>query len=121
MNTNATANIKLSPGNLIGLRRTALPPKSLEHETKEVREVVAYQCPTCCELHEWESDAEECCKKNSAPPDVFCPVCNNDHETHRDAADCCLWIDLDAITRWKIADAVEAGSEWSVELGLVPA
>lgn len=85
-----------------------------------VEEVTMYRCPDCRELHEWEDDAEECCKKTGVEDATqpICPVCAKPYITHRDAADCCLWKDLDAFTRWRIADAVEAGGEWSEELGI---
>lgn len=41
-----------------------------------------------------------------------CPVCTTQHSEYRLAADCCLWKDLPAPTRWRIADAVEAGATW---------
>lgn len=47
---------------------------------------------------------------------IHCPVCGDKAATHRDAADCCLWKDLDAQTRWDIADAVQAGGAWGAEI-----
>lgn len=82
--------------------------------------VTMYRCPVCDELHEDEWDAEECCPP---PPEDgisanHCPVCGKHYTTARNAADCCLWKDYDAMKRWQMADAVEAGSDWSTELGL---
>lgn len=90
-------------------------------EENRVVEVVMYRCTVCHELHEWEDDAQDCCKPKEGETTGTrnCPVCGEHYESHRDAADCCLWKDIDAITRRKIADAVEAGSDWTTELGLV--
>lgn len=94
------------------------PAKTKRH----IEEVVMYRCPECSELHEWEDEAEDCCKeKKEASANgsgTECPVCGEEYATHRDASDCCLWKDIDALTRWAIADAVEAGSDWVTELGL---
>lgn len=116
------AMIKLSPLNLHGLL-------SQYHELKEdsvcghgrVEEVVMYRCPVCRELHDWDTDAEECCdgKSTAGNANTDCPVCGKEYATHRDASDCCLWKDIDALRRWEIADAVEAGSDWPTELGVV--
>lgn len=108
----------LSPRALAGIRAALNTPQDAKR--REVEEVVMYRCPECGELHEWESDAKDCCA--TAPGAVelpACPVCSEHHQTHRDAADCCLWHDLDAATRWRIADAVENGSDWLKELGLL--
>ena len=77
-----------------------------------------YRCPECDTLHDDEDDAEDCCKITEGQ--ARCPVCDEKYESHRSAADCCLWKDLDAPTRWAIADAVEAGSDWVTELGIAP-
>ncbi len=83
-----------------------------------------YRCPECRELHEREDEAEDCCNETAASENganpTNCPVCGEMYQSCRDAADCCLWKDLDAPTRWAIADAVEAGGEWTTELGLTP-
>lgn len=81
----------------------------------KVEEVTMYRCPVCLDLHEWESDAEECCEENLTTEGAVatdCPVCGEQYNSHRDAADCCLWKDIDALTRWRIADAVESGKSW---------
>lgn len=88
-----------------------------ERKQSTVTEVVMYRCNECDELHDWESDAEECCATEvtaSAKPN--CPVCDSEYSDHREASDCCLWKDLDAPTRWAMADAVDAGSTWANEL-----
>lgn len=77
-----------------------------------------YQCPDCYELHDTEEEAEDCCERQVTNSSSECPVCGERYNGHRDAADCCLWKDIDALTRWAIADAVEAGSDWSTELGI---
>lgn len=114
--------VKLSLPTLIGIKsRIQLTQPGEEEASGCVEEVVMYRCPKCCELHEWEEDAIDCCKKPNQPSKddgANCPVCGEKHLTHRNAADCCLWKDLDATTRWKIADAVEAGAEWPVALGI---
>ena len=75
---------------------------------------VVYQCDNCEEVHDFESDAEECCSDEGTlgASSQCCPVCGEDGGDYRDAADCCLWKDLAAPARWRIADAVEAGSTW---------
>lgn len=82
-----------------------------------------WHCPICGDFHEDEDDAEDCCQgpepetKSNVPLDVACPVCGAMHPEHRVAVDCCLWKDLDAPTRWALADRVEAGiSTWADEL-----
>jgi rubredoxin len=82
-------------------------------------EVSAYRCPVCNYLHEDEDEAADCCDyepPTGAKPhddeDIYCPVCGQAYVDHRHAVDCCLWKDIDAPTRWRIADAVEAGAEW---------
>lgn len=47
-----------------------------------------YICGSCNEAHDFESDAESCCR-----PDIFeeweCPVCKESHAEKDDAAACC--------------------------------
>ena len=112
----------LSPITHAGLRSNGmlarlLSDKPAKPEPPEIETVLAYRCPKCDELHEDRSDAVECCAihvdgADSADGDVACPVCATGHSDHREAADCCLWRDLDAPTRWRIADAVDAGATW---------
>lgn len=88
-------------------------------EKGRVVEVVMYRCAECDELHDDEDDAAECCADDAVDglhdeeaPDA-CPVCGLDHIDAYSAADCCLWKDIDAPTRWRMADRVEAGESWS--------
>lgn len=41
-----------------------------------------------------------------------CPVCGDSTSSPHSAVECCLWKDLDHLTRWKVADAVDAGTPW---------
>lgn len=111
---------QLSPLNLISVINLARAAKADEAEPcNRVKMVMAYRCKSCNELHEWEDEAADCCKPAAPHRSASaCPCCGKPYMTHRDAADCCLWHDLDALTRWAIADAVEAGSDWVTELGL---
>lgn len=115
----------LSPLTLSGLRVDHEPPKKprVEDDSGRVEAVLMYRCTECDEVHDHRLDAEDCC-----PPDdlllhheedsVQCPVCGEEHIDHRYAVDCCLWKDIDAPTRWRIADAVEAGATWHEALGV---
>lgn len=101
------------------------PVKSLRKKT--VESVHCWRCVECCELHEFLSDAEDCCAEEwikAGPSFAQCPICATDHGNHSDswrlAADCCLWKDLDAPTRWAIADAVEGDSTWAEQLQASP-
>lgn len=95
-------------------------PKRDKREPAE--EVTMWRCPVCAELHDWESEAEDCCQ--GAEPlfpkegDIECPVCGGLNKDHHDAANCCLWKDLDAAARFRIACAVEAGADWSDAIAL---
>jgi hypothetical protein len=88
-------------------------PIEAKHPAPE--EVTAWECGVCGDLHKWEDDAHDCCAPaalkgcHDQEDAVRCPVCGGANPDHRHAADCCLWHDLDAPTRWRIADAVEAG------------
>jgi hypothetical protein len=118
--------MKLSPLTLNGLNHYSdgavqNPSKAPSRRTQEVEEVVVYRCPVCQEIHEDEDDAKSCCSDCDVDGEIplkNCPVCNQPWTAFRDAADCCLWKDLDAPTRWQIADAVEAGSTWIDQLRL---
>jgi len=91
-----------------------------DRRVNSVKEVTAYRCPVCTSLHEDESDAERCCPFDGAGAKGLhdqeaaqhCPACQAQYRTEREAVDCCLWRDIDAPTRWRIADAVEAGATW---------
>lgn len=119
---------KLSPYTQYGLsvHSTGCEADHSESSSKEKRRnkpiwVDAYKCPVCGDLHEDEDDAADCCAFREQPvaarsphaeESVFCPVCGSAASDYRHAVDCCLWRDVDAPTRWRIADAVEAGAEW---------
>lgn len=118
--------VRLSPLNLSGLvaQSTAIIDKAGPHEGRPLPErVVMWRCGTCDELHEDEDDADACCAKVSGDgliddDPAACPVCSKGAYSLRDAADCCLWRDIDAPTRYRMADAVEAGSTWAEQLGI---
>lgn len=112
--------IQLSPLNLFGIKAQLAKFPEEDDEPCQVERVTMYRCPKCDELHEDEDDAESCCASRvTKKATTTCPVCHENYNTHRDAADCCLWKDIDALTRWQIADAVEHGSTWEIELGVV--
>ena len=77
--------------------------------------ITRYECPTCSEDYDDEEDAEGCCGEDDVG-DNGCPVCAEKCNDTRDASDCCLWKDIDAPTRWRMADAVDAGSTWAEQL-----
>ena len=112
----------LSPRTLDALRRThEAPPKPAIQDNDEgrIESVMCWRCKECSEVHECKDDALDCCPpleasgKHDQDPPILCPVCGADHAEHRLAVDCCLWRDIDAPTRWRIADAVEAGADWA--------
>lgn len=118
---------KLSPLNFSSLvARANLPTEEELPKTKRggVRRITMYECPVCEELHEREVWAEDCCDLDEPTPKIpstsDCPVCGEHWEEHQDAADCCLWKDLDAPTRWRMAESVRNGSTWLDELGIKP-
>ena len=114
---------RLSPYTVSNMRRhgfltALLSAKVRDPEPRRAEEVTAYRCPDCGDLHEDEDDALQCCEPAGHDQDaeIACPVCTVKHIDHREAADCCLWRDLDAPTRWRVADAVEAGATWAEAL-----
>jgi len=113
---------RLSPLTRAGLQFTAMVAaeagRTVEKPHPRPVDVRAWECGECGSLHRWEDDAFECCApagvrglgdKTPNEDAILCPVCADPCCDHRDAADCCLWHDLDAPTRWRIADSVEAG------------
>lgn len=125
--------MNLSPLNFAGLiaRNSDFPPapggkwaKPTPKKKREPIEVTAWRCPSCEELHAWEGEAKDCCADEDEDSTSHeegssdCPVCGLGYPEPRVAADCCLWKDLDAPTRWAMADAVEAGSTWQEQLNL---
>lgn len=112
--------MQLSPLNTIGMIQRIRKDENDQGLKDEsgVEGIVMYRCKSCGETYEWKSEAEDCCPQLDTHNKPACPVCGEHYPTHRDAADCCLWKDLGAIERWRIADAVEAGSDWSTELNV---
>lgn len=122
--------VKLSPLNMHGfiaaqrgLYFEYVPPV-LTKARPFAKRVSAYECPDCGDLHRYEMDAEECCEASMREPltahgpemNCKCPVCATPAFDNFDASDCCLWKDLDQPTRWKMAEAVDAGSTWAEQL-----
>lgn len=112
---------RLSPLNFSGLIANAGYMHAPVYRKKNpVTEIVSYRCDLCDEQYEDEDEAEDCDCETSDHSATSCPVCNSDAADHRQAADCCLWKDLDAATRYAMADKVEAGSTWAEVLGATP-
>lgn len=92
-----------------------------DRDGRRIEEVVMYRCPECRELHDDEDDAIDCCEveglHDEEAPSI-CPVCAAKFNSPHEASDCCLWKDIDALTRWRMADNVEAGATWSEVLGV---
>lgn len=116
---------RLSPLNFRGLLATmgldGADANDKRRKTTHRAAIQCWKCPECFDVHDFEDEAEDCCaelEKKSAADDAACPVCAEAAKDHRDAADCCLWKDLDAPTRWAIADAVAAGGSWTEALGV---
>ena len=101
-------------------RQRAADEKAKTPNVNKAEIVMMYRCPVCGELYDDDFDAEACCPPPSEDGlhHSICPVCGDKCGTARNAADCCLWKDFDPMTRWQMADAVEAGSDWTTELGL---
>ena len=72
---------------------------------------VVYQCDRCLETHVDMDDAIDCCTFDESG--TLCPACAEVFFDHRAAADCCMGIDIEAQTRWRIADAVKLGDTWA--------
>jgi hypothetical protein len=91
---------------------------------ERIEEVICYKCLECSALHDDEDEAMDCCAPDAVEclhdqevPDQ-CPVCGQEATSPHEAADCCLWKDVDHVTRWKMADQVEAGATWAEVLGV---
>lgn len=116
--------VRLSPLNLSGLLaewRGNGKPAVTGKKRESAREMINWACPICRERFDEDEEkaAEECCQgKADDDENAACPVCKQSYINHREAANCCLWKDLDADTRYRMADAVEASSSWAAELGL---
>jgi len=95
-----------------------------DRDLDRVEEVIMYRCTVCDELHDDEDDAAECCAPAGEVEGLHdeeapsrCPVCAEKYRSPHEAVDCCLWKDIDAPTRWRMADQVEAGATWIDVLG----
>lgn len=113
------APLKLSPLNFQGLIATSinLPNPYADESEDRPHAIECWRCSECSSVYDDEFDAEECCADKSGPHAeegrITCPICAASATDHRDAADCCLWKDMDASTRWTMADKVEAGARWT--------
>ena len=113
----------LSPLNFSGLvahsnmLMSALPDGHPARKTRTVIE--CYRCPGCQEVYDDEDEAIECCEEEEQLVGVnTCPVCTAAATDPRAATNCCLWMDIDAATRYALADRVATGEPWSTVLGL---
>lgn len=113
----------LDSQHLIGEPVTDIPRKKRDGAGEAE---ACWRCCACESVYTYRHQAEECCEDeddklpaglHDQDPPVHCPVCAAPANDTRDAADCCLWKDLDALTRWRMADAVDAGSTWLEQLG----
>lgn len=115
--------ISLSPLNFNGLIATSkglmsdLPEGHPAQKTRTAIE--CYRCPACRQVFDDEDQAIECCKDEDFLVGVnMCPVCTSNATDPRAATNCCLWKDLDAATRYALADRVANGEPWAVVLGV---
>ena len=106
----------LSPRNFLGLIATERTPPAESAGKGRAVAVCRYECSACGTEYDDEDEAEECCDSQDVEDYHGCPVCAGRSESTRDASDCCLWKDIDAATRWRMADAVDAGSTWVEQL-----
>lgn len=124
--------LSLSPLNFRGLLATQgivqIPGVRPEKQRVRRTPIECWRCPECLDVHDDEDDAAECCehvemKGGELPTEAqvkpTCPVCGKGAWSFEDASDCCLWKDIDATTRHRMAAAVEAGSTWVEQLGVV--
>ena len=111
--------IRLSPLNFRGLIANAeYISAPVERKKNPVTEIVSYRCDLCDEDYEDKDEAEDCDCETTVNLAVSCPVCKSAALDHRQAADCCLWKDIDAATRYNMADQVEDGLTWAEVLGV---
>ena len=113
----------LSPLNFNGLIATStmlMSDLADGHPAKKSRTAIeCYRCPACHEVFDDEDEATECCEVEEMLGGVnMCPVCTADATDPRAATNCCLWKDLDAATRYALADRVANGEPWAVVLGV---
>lgn len=79
-----------------------------------IERVDGYRCTVCQEFYESheKQDAIDCCAPgNSGVESIACPACGAEAKDYHLAASCCLWKDLDAPTRTRIADDMDANSD----------
>jgi hypothetical protein len=121
---------RLSPLNfsgLIALANTPLYERPEDHPARKALDgrqpkrsaIECWKCPDCAEVYDDEDEAVECCRDDDHLHTLhdqdgvsLCPICASSNTDARQASDCCLWKDLDAPTRWAMADQVEAGASW---------
>lgn len=54
------------------------------------KSVTKYQCPTCCERHDKEYQAEDCCKPEAEEVTMWaCAECGDAHDDREHAHLCC--------------------------------
>lgn len=107
--------MSLSPLNFLGLVAQQRTPQDKPAGGHAIA-ITRYLCSVCNADYENEVDAKECFGAEEEAGDKRCPVCASKCDDTRDAADCCLWKDIDAPTRWRMADAVDDGSTWAEQL-----
>jgi hypothetical protein len=112
--------------------------KALDGRQPKRSAIECWKCPDCAEVYDDEDEAVECCRDDDHLHTLhdqdeaveccrdddhlhtlhdqdgvsLCPICASSNTDARQASDCCLWKDLDAPTRWAMADQVEAGASW---------
>jgi hypothetical protein len=57
-------------------------------EIEPVQTRTRYECPQCCEEHDYEYDARYCCSIGFTKTFIF-PICNKEHEHEGEAMACC--------------------------------
>jgi len=114
-------SMHLSPLNFSGLLANARAAEDPSLRERRIEAITVYRCPDCYSDYEFETDAELCCEpERDDGRSTACPVCNAHWDDYHHAVDCCLWKDIDGPSRWRIAEAMEAGSTWADQLGVRP-
>jgi hypothetical protein len=57
-------------------------------QTEPVQTRTRYECPQCCEAHDYERDARYCCSIGITKT-FICPGCHQEHEHESKAIACC--------------------------------